>query len=69
MRNLLTISLLILASTSTALANESSVAQTLMEGNKINSVLVILSVILLGILIFLITQDRRIKKLEDDFKP
>lgn len=49
-------------------ASQTSLPEKLMEGNKITSVVVILTVILVGILAFVIVQDRKIKQLEEQIK-
>jgi hypothetical protein len=69
MQKAFTLSIFLFAGFQLALAEDQAVANALMEGNKINSVLVILAIILLGIVAFLIAQERRIKRLEDEIKP
>jgi CcmD family protein len=69
MQKVFTLSIFLLSGFQMALAGDQAVANALMEGNKINSVLVILSIILLGIIAFLIAQERKIKRLEDNTKP
>jgi len=69
MQKAFTLSIFLLAGFKIALAEDQAVANALMEGNKINSVLVILTIILLGIVAFLVAQERRIKRLEEDIKP
>lgn len=51
-----------------AQAQTENVADRLAEGNKINSVIVVLAVILAGIIAYLFAQDRRISKLEKELK-
>jgi hypothetical protein len=69
MQKAFTLSIFLLAGFQIAFAEDQVVANALMEGNKINSVLVILAIILLGIVAFLIAQERRIKRLEEEIKP
>ena len=45
-----------------------TVADKLMENSKLNAVIVVSSVILLGIFIFLFSLERKIKKLEQEVK-
>lgn len=46
-------------------AQENNVTETLMNENKLTSVNVVLMLILVGILVYLFFQDKKIKKLED----
>lgn len=46
-------------------AQENNVTETLMSENKLTSVNVVLMLILVGILVYLFFQDKKIKKLED----
>jgi CcmD family protein len=45
-----------------------SVADTLSQSNKLYAVITVLSVILIGIFIYLFTLERKIKKLEEELK-
>ncbi len=45
-----------------------SVADNLAKSNKLYAVIVVLSVILIGIFIYLFTLERKIKKLEEELK-
>lgn len=47
------------------LAQENNITKVLTNQNKLTSVNVVLLLILSGILIYLVIQDRKIKKLED----
>lgn len=47
-------------------AQNATIGDSLMNGNKIYAVIAVLIVILIGIVIFLISMERRIKKLEQD---
>lgn len=46
-------------------AQESNITETLTSENKLTSVNVVLMLILVGILVYLVIQDKKIKKLED----
>lgn len=46
-------------------AQENNVTETLTNQNKLTSVNVVLMLILVGILVYLVIQDKKIKKLED----
>jgi CcmD family protein len=61
--------ILLFASVSKMLSAQSvTVADKLMENSKLNAVIVVSSVILLGIFIFLFSLERKIKKLEQEVK-
>lgn len=45
-----------------------NVADQLVENSKLNAVIVIVAIILLGIFIFLFSLEKKIKKLEQDVK-
>jgi len=61
--------ILLFASVSKMLrAQTVTVADKLMENSKLNAVIVVSSVILLGIFIFLFSLERKIKKLEQEVK-
>ena len=51
-----------------ALASE-TVADGLMKGNKLVAVVVVLAIILSGILSFLWTLERRVRKMEEEINP
>lgn len=61
--------ILLFASVSKMLnAQTVNVADKLLENSKLNAVIVVASVILLGIFVFLFYLDRKIKKLEQEVK-
>jgi cytochrome c biogenesis protein CcdA len=61
--------ILLFASVSKMLSAQTvTVADKLMENSKLNAVIVVSSVILLGIFIFLFNLERKIKKLEQEVK-
>ncbi|MBP6323430.1 MAG: hypothetical protein KA322_00230, partial [Chitinophagales bacterium] len=61
--------ILLFASVSKMLSAQTvTVADKLMENSKLNAVIVVSSVILLGIFIFLFSLERKIKKLEQEVK-
>ena len=61
--------ILLFASVSKMLSAQTvTVADKLMENSKLNAVIVVSSVILLGIFIFLFSLERKIKKLEHEVK-
>lgn len=47
-----------------AFCSDEAVAETLMQGNKLVSVIVVLSIILAGIVVFLFRLDQRVKEME-----
>ncbi|MCC6516665.1 MAG: CcmD family protein [Chitinophagales bacterium] len=49
-------------------AQTTNVADQLVENSKLNAVIVIAAIILLGIFIFLFSLEKKIKKLEQDVK-
>ena len=49
-------------------AQTANVADQLVENSKLNAVIVVAAIILLGIFIFLFSLDKKIKKLEQDVK-
>ena len=61
--------ILLFASVSKMLSAQTiNVADKLLENSKLNAVIVVISVILLGIFIFLFYIERKIKKLEQEVK-
>ena len=61
--------ILLFASVSKMLSAQTvNTADKLMENSKLNAVIVVASIILLGIFIFLFYLDRKIKKLEQEVK-
>ena len=61
--------ILLFASVSKMLSAQTvNVADKLLENSKLNAVIVVASIILLGIFIFLFYLDRKIKKLEQEVK-
>lgn len=67
MRKIVTLCFTLFLMFSTLSAQESNVTEILISQNKLTAVNVVLLVILVGILIYLVIQDRKIKKLEDRF--
>lgn len=51
-----------------AMANDNQVVNLLLSNNKLIAVNAILLIILVGVFVFLFSQDKRIKKLEDKVK-
>lgn len=49
-------------------AQTTNVADQLVENSKLNAVIVVAAIILLGIFIFLFSLEKKIKKLEQDVK-
>ncbi|HMV15090.1 MAG TPA: CcmD family protein [Chitinophagales bacterium] len=49
-------------------AQTANVADQLVENSKLNAVIVVAAIILLGIFIFLFSLEKKIKKLEQDVK-
>ena len=47
-----------------AFCSDEAVAETLMQSNKLVSVIVVLAIILAGIIVFLIKLDNRVKEME-----
>ncbi len=64
-RKICTLGLLNVILTLPLRAQESNVETLLLSGNKLYAVIAVLLVILFGIVFFLISMDRRIRKLED----
>jgi uncharacterized membrane protein YhaH (DUF805 family) len=62
----LIISLLNLVLTLPLRAQNNSFGDALLNGNKMYAVIAVLLVILIGIVLFLVSLERRIKKLEED---
>lgn len=61
--------ILLFASVSKMLSAQTiNIADKLLENSKLNAVIVVASVILLGIFVFLFYLDRKIKKLEQEVK-
>lgn len=65
MRKVVTLCFTLFLMFSTLSAQENNVTEILTSQNKLTAVNVVLLVILVGILIYLVIQDRKIKKLED----
>ena len=65
MKKILAIYASIYLSFQSLFAEEQNVGDQLLNHNKLTTVHVVLSIILIGIILYLILQDRRLKKLED----